>query len=248
MIVTTKISEDLVSRHHKFAPKDAMIIALHEDGRVFFAESMQIGSKIWDADSLRERKMQGIIHNLVVIARRNRLTPSKWDINAILKSRSDRMMAHQEALTSARKSSPEVVPAASSTQVIKAEKKIEPIPAATPVDNNDEDAFVSIRTLEPAVRRRKAGDLFLSVRSNGKIILGKAFREKIADWAGLNIMVSRNFKRIAVSVGPEYEPNKSGTYLNRALAAKLAFPEDSGTIRVILEWDKDLNAFVGSFQ
>jgi hypothetical protein len=48
--------------------------------------------------------------------------------------------------------------------------------------------------------------------------------------------------------GKDYNVNQSGTYVNRAMCDKLTFPEDAGTIRVVLNWDDKLNMYVGEFQ
>ena len=87
----------------------------------------------------------------------------------------------------------------------------------------------------------------MSFRSDGKIILCKALRDAIP-WTTLNMMVTRDFKRFGIMQGKDYNVNQSGTYVNRAMCDKLTFPEDTGTIRVVLNWDDKLNMYVGDFQ
>ncbi|AER70223.1 hypothetical protein F416_gp091 [Salmonella typhimurium phage PhiSH19] len=112
---------------------------------------------------------------------------------------------------------------------------------------DDPSEFISLRELEPPARRRVANEMFVSFRPDGKIILCKALRDALP-WTTLNMMVARDFKRFGVCAGKDYNVNQSGTYVNRAMCSKLTFPEDSGTIRVVVEWDDKLNMYVGDFQ
>ncbi|EDL0984682.1 hypothetical protein COP89_22580 [Salmonella enterica subsp. enterica serovar Typhimurium] len=107
--------------------------------------------------------------------------------------------------------------------------------------------FISLRELEPPTRRRIANELFVSFRPDGKIILCKALRDSLP-WTTLNMVVTRDFNRFGIMQGKDYNVNQSGTYVNRAMCSKLVFPEDTGTIRVRLEWDETLNMYVGDIK
>lgn len=280
MIITKTIAEAIIEKNKPFAPEKAKVILVHEDGRVIFAEKFEQGCKFWYSDNMRESTLQGIIHKLTLVAKRN----DQGDWVALLdfsskvtpvapKSRHDRILEQQEKLNSARAGKkPPVVPAASEPkkkgEITRTASKqyshyvetpnppqglsvVDPVKTIAAVEITPEsaafgaDEFMSIRELEPMTRRRIASELFVSFRPDGKIILCKALRDTLT-WTTLNMMVSRNFKRFAIMQGKEFTANQSGTYVNRALCAKLTFPEDAGTIRAVLEWDDNLNAYVGS--
>lgn len=251
MLITKTIAEALIEKNKPFAPNAAKIIAVHEDGRIIFAEKFEQGVKFWYADTMRESTLQGIIHKLTLVAKRNDQGDwvcisdfSKKVIPAAPKSRQDRILESQEKLRAARESKP-----SSASKVV---KNVDVMPVVQlskgdlKVETEMMSDFISIRDLDP-LARRSPELLFISFRPNGKIIMSKALRDKLA-WTTINMLVSRNFKRFAVSQGDQYNVNRSGTYVNRALCSKLSFPEDSGTVRAVLEWDNNLNMFVGEFQ
>lgn len=249
IVPTLKTARELIQKHSRFAPEVAEYIALHEDGRVFFATSMEQGVRIWDADTMREKTMQGIIHSLTAFAKRKSQGVNDWEIiktNLTEEKRGARMLRHQKALAAVREHPITVDP--TKTQVIKADPVVEPLFTPSEPETESASEFVSVRTLESSVRRRKEGDLFVSVRTNGKIVIGKALRDHINGWKGLSFMVSKDFRRLALTMGDDYDNNKSGTYLARGLTARLKFPEDSGTIRIIMKWEPGLNSFVGDIR
>lgn len=266
------IVQTIIEQNKKFAPNRAKVILIHEDGRVVFAEKFEQGCVFWWGDTLRESKLQGVIHKLSLVAKRN--DNGEWvPASKILEkhippkpmSRQDRILVHQETLKKARTiSTSDAVPA------VKQEIKIDIIKPRTdgdlkvdsgpvslikpdlvvetivePEKSFNLDDFICIRDLEAPRNRRAPDELFVSFRSNGKMIFCKALREQLP-WPGLNMLVSKDFKQFAVMQGRVYNVNQSGTYINRALASKLSFPEDSGTVRVIMEWNEKLNAFTGT--
>lgn len=280
------IVQTIIEQNKMFAPNRAKVILIHEDGRVVFAEKFEQGCAFWWGDTLRESKLQGVIHKLSLVAKRN--DNGEWvPASKILEkhvppkpmSRQDRILAHQETLKKARSGStgevdkskshtgsknPSVAPAtkedvkvdiikprtggdlkvdSTSTSVIKSDPVVEAI--VEPEKSFNLDDFICIRDLEAPRNRRAPDELFVSFRSNGKMIFCKALREQLP-WPGLNMLVSKDFKQFAIMQGKVYNVNQSGTYINRALASKLSFPEDSGTVRVIMEWNEKLNAFTGT--
>lgn len=248
MLLTKTIVEALIEKNKVFAPNAAKIIAVHEDGRIIFAEKFEQGVKFWYSDTMRESTMQGIIHKLTLIAKRN--DQGDWvgvaDFSTKItppapKSRQERILESQEKLRAAREPKPKPAPVA---KVVDVKPVIQPV--VEKVETEMASDFISIRDLDP-LSRRSPELLFISFRANGKIIMSKSLRDKMS-WATINMLVSRDFKRFAVAEGKEYNINRSGTYVNRALCSKLSFPEDSGTVRAILEWDDKLNMFVGEFQ
>lgn len=299
MIITKKIAEAIIDKHKVYAPAAAKVILVHEDARVFFAEKFEQGCLFWSADTMRESKLQGLIHKLTLVAKRN--DQGDWvgvaDFSSKVtpptpKSRQERILEAQENLRAARASkpkpdqSPTIIPATkvelppvsekavdqlvkkrggefrktdteyahlvkpvelvkpvTSCEVIKSLKSIQPFIPNSPGD----DEFISIRELGPVAARRVPDELFVSFRSDGKIIFCKALRETLP-WPQLELMVSRNFARFAIKQGKTYSANQSGTYVNKALRDKINFPADSGTVRVIVEWDETLNMYVGEFQ
>lgn len=315
MLLTKSIAAAIIEKNKAFAPNTAKVMLVHEDARVIFAEKFEMGAKFWYADNLRESKLQGIIHKLTLVAKRN--DQGDWvgvsDFSTKITpkaplSRQERILQAQEKLRLARctpKAKPDASPVITPTTklppvsdksveqyaekrkgvvvesqrmvktenghaVVKAVKAVEPlkdssksavevISAVTEVVNkvrqdmvalgtlDDPSEFISLRELEAPTRRRVANELFVSFRPNGKIILCKALRESLP-WATLNMMVTRDFKRFGVMQGKDYNVNQSGTYVNRAMCDKLTFPEDTATIRVVLNWDDKLNMYVGDFQ
>lgn len=306
LLLTKSIAAAIIEKNKAFAPNAAKVMLVHEDARVFFAEKFEMGAKFWYADNLRESKLQGIIHKLTLVAKRN--DQGDWvgvsDFSTKITpkaplSRQERILQAQEKLRLARRvpkakpdASPVITPATklhpvsdksveeyaekrkgkgAGMSVTKASKAVEPfkncsphedavVPAVAKASNPDpaevsalaervkDSEFISLRELEPPARRRRvANELFVSFRSNGKITLCKALRESLP-WATLNMMVTRDFKRFGIMQGKDYNVNQSGTYVNRAMCDKLTFPEDTGTIRVVLNWDDKLNMYVGDFQ
>lgn len=273
--LTPKKAQEILQANSRFAPIAAQYIVVDPEGKVYFAETLSRTGLLWDAESLRECQKAVAIMGLYPIAKRN--APNTWKLLAIKEkgepsgNRAQRMLKHQQALTSARVVQPAVttidVAKATTTivaaakeltkEVIKADPVIEPVPAVkantllvvdeAPIIIGDINLseFISLRSLETVPRKLKEGELLLSLRSNGKIVLSRTLRNRVEGWEGMNILVSKDFRRVAVCMGNDYEPNKSGTYMSRALTSKLKFPDDSGTIRVLLAWDKGLNAFVG---
>lgn len=307
MLLTKTIAAAIIEKNKPFAPNSARVMLVHDDARVIFAEKFEQGSTFWFADTMRESKLQGIIHKLTLVAKRNdqgdwvgvsdfstKITP-KTPV-----SRQERILQAQENLRMARSTpkakpdaSPVITPATklppvsdksveqyaekrngNGMSVSKMSKTVEPfkncspqernmavdvVPAAVKANSLDpteaqalvesikNSRFISLRELEPPARRRVANELFVSFRPDGKIILCKALRDALP-WTTLNMMVSLDFKRFGVCAGKDYNVNQSGTYVNRAMCSKLTFPEDSGTIRVVLEWDDALNMYVGEFQ
>lgn len=307
MLLTKTIAAAIIEKNKPFAPNSARVMLVHDDARVIFAEKFEQGSTFWFADTMRESKLQGIIHKLTLVAKRNdqgdwvgvsdfstKITP-KTPV-----SRQERILQAQENLRMARSipkakpdASPVITPATklppvsdksveqyaekrngNGMSVSKMSKTVEPfkncspqergmavdvVPAAVKANSPDpteaqalvesikNSRFISLRELEPPARRRVANELFVSFRPDGKIILCKALRDALP-WTTLNMMVSLDFKRFGVCAGKDYNVNQSGTYVNRAMCSKLTFPEDSGTIRVVLEWDDTLNMYVGEFQ
>ncbi|EHJ9376155.1 hypothetical protein KB816_002864 [Salmonella enterica] len=268
MIITKKIAESIVEKNKMFAPNKAKVILIHEDGRVIFAEKFEQGCAFWFADTMRESKLQGIIYKLTLVAKRN--GQGDWvtvcdfssKVETKPKTRQERILEAQEKLRVARTSSsekpeikPAVMPVTNNPLPPVGQKAFEQYvekrkeeSMKTPVENNDESEFISIRQLCPQEQRYSSpNDLFVSFRCNGKIILCKTLREQLP-WPNINMMVSRNFKRFAISEGNDYPVNKSGTYANKHMCGKLSFPNDSGTIRVRLEWDETLNMYVGDIK
>lgn len=286
MMISKKIAEAIIEKNKPYAPEKAKVILVHEDGRAIFAEKFEQGVKFWYADTMRESTLQGIIHKLTLVAKRNdqgdwvgvsdfstKFTP------AAPKSRQERILEEQEKLRMARSKpkpdcspviKPAVVPKSKDLPpvsqkaveqlvekrkgdvVMKSDSSVEPF-KPDPSDVNAlaemvrNSQFISLRELEPPARRRIANELFVSFRPDGKIILCKALRD-IIPWTTLNMMVTRDFKRFGIMQGKDYNVNQSGTYVNRAMCSKLNFPEDAGTIRVVLNWDDKLNMYVGDFQ
>ncbi|WDR21188.1 hypothetical protein PJM37_0109 [Salmonella phage vB_SenM_UTK0004] len=263
MIITKKIAESIIEKNKMFAPNKAKVILIHDDGRVVFAEKFEQGCAFWFADTMRESKLQGIIYKLTLVAKRN--DQGDWvtvcdfssKVDTRPKSRQERILEAQEKLVAARTSpvikpaviSPSIdLPPVSQKAVEQYAEKRKEEPVKSPVENKEESEFISIRQLCPQERRFSSpNDLFVSFRSNGKIILCKTLREQL-QWPNINMMVSRNFKRFAIGEGKDYPVNKSGTYANRHMCDKLSFPNDSGTIRVRLEWDETLNMYVGDIK
>lgn len=288
MLLTKTIAAAIIEKNKAFAPNAAKVMLVHEDARVIFAEKFEMGAKFWYADNLRESKLQGIIHKLTLVAKRN--DQGDWvgvsDFSTKITpkaplSRQERILEAQEKLRAAR-STPKAKPDASPVikpavvpkskylppvsqkaveqlvekrkgdVVMKSDSSVEPFkPDPAEVQALSEKVknsqFISLRELEPPTRRRIANELFVSFRSDGKIILCKALRDAIP-WTTLNMMVTRDFKRFGIMQGKDYNVNQSGTYVNRAMCDKLTFPEDTGTIRVVLNWDDKLNMYVGDFQ
>lgn len=305
MLLTKTIAAAIIEKNKAFAPNAAKVMLVHEDARVIFAEKFEMGAKFWYADNLRESKLQGIIHKLTLVAKRN--DQGDWvgvsDFSTKITpkaplSRQERILQAQEKLRLARRASkakpdasPVITPATklhpvsdksieeyaekrkgkdTGMSVSKASKTFElfkncsphgdaVVPAVAKASNPDpaevqalaekvkNSQFISLRELEPPTRRRIANELFVSFRSDGKIVLCKALRDAIP-WTTLNMMVTRDFKRFGIMQGKDYNVNQSGTYVNRAMCDKLTFPEDTGTIRVVLNWDDNLNMYVGDFQ
>lgn len=304
MLLTKSIAAAIIEKNKAFAPNTAKVMLVHEDARVIFAEKFEMGAKFWYADNLRESKLQGIIHKLTLVAKRN--DQGDWvgvsDFSTKITpkaplSRQERILEAQEKLRAARSTpkakpdaSPVITPAtklppvsdksveqyaekrkgngmsvskmSKTVEPFKANPAVEVVSAVTEVVSkvredmvalgalgalDDPSEFISLRELEPPARRRVANEMFVSFRSDGKIILCKALRDAIP-WTTLNMMVTRDFKRFGVCAGKDYNVNQSGTYVNRAMCSKLTFPEDSGTIRVVVEWDDKLNMYVGDFQ
>lgn len=256
MLLTSKIVSNLIEKNKPFAPEKAKVMLIHEDGRVIFAEKYEQGCKFWYADTMRESVLQGIIHKLSIFAKRNdhgewvEFLSSRPPVAGSPMSRQDRILAQQEALKAARKGAKPAKPTPTVIDpVIKSSAVVEPL---NPEPNQlvkpaSDSEFISVRELEPAVRRRTPTELFVSFRSDGKIILCKSLRDRLT-WPTLNMMVSRDFKRFAIMPGKEYNANQSGTYVSRSLCSKLKYPEDSNTVRAVLEWDEGMNMFVGEFQ
>lgn len=314
MLLTKTIAAAIIEKNKAFAPNAAKVMLVHEDARVIFAEKFEMGAKFWYADNLRESKLQGIIHKLTLVAKRN--DQGDWvgvsDFSTKITpkaplSRQERILEAQEKLRAARstpKAKPDANPATklppvseksveqyaekrksvvmesqrlvkteNGHAIVKTDKTVEPfknssksavevVSAVTEVVSkvredmialgalgalDDPSEFISLRELEPPTRRRIANELFVSFRSDGKIVLCKALRDAIP-WTTLNMMVTRDFKRFGIMQGKDYNVNQSGTYVNRAMCDKLTFPEDTGTIRVVLNWDDKLNMYVGDFQ
>lgn len=304
MLLTKTIAAAIIEKNKTFAPNAARVMLVHEDARVIFAEKFEMGATFWYADNLRESKLQGIIHKLTLVAKRN--DQGDWvgvsDFSTKIspkapQTRQERILQAQENLRLARSTpkskpdaSPVITPAtklppvsdksveqyaekrkgdgmsvskmSKTVEPFKANPAVEVVSAVTEVVSkvredmvalgalgalDDPSEFISLRELEPPARRRVANEMFVSFRSDGKIILCKALRDAIP-WTTLNMMVTRDFKRFGVCAGKDYNVNQSGTYVNRAMCSKLTFPEDSGTIRVVVEWDDKLNMYVGDFQ
>ena len=288
MIITKKIAEAIIDKHKVYAPAAAKVILVHEDARVFFAEKFEQGCLFWSADTMRESKLQGLIHKLTLVAKRN--DQGDWvgvaDFSSKVtpptpKSRQERILEAQENLRAARASkpkpdqSPTIIPATkvelppvsekavdqlvkkrggefrkTDTEYAHLVKPVELVSAVVDLAKavrEDDSEFISIRELGPVAARRVPDELFVSFRSDGKIIFCKALRETLP-WPQLELMVSRNFARFAIKQGKTYSANQSGTYVNKALRDKINFPADSGTVRVIVEWDETLNMYVGEFQ
>ncbi|EBS2632413.1 hypothetical protein DRX00_11660 [Salmonella enterica subsp. enterica serovar Gatuni] len=305
MLLTKTIAAAIIEKNKTFAPNAARVMLVHEDARVIFAEKFEMGATFWYADNLRESKLQGIIHKLTLVAKRN--DQGDWvgvsDFSTKItpkapQTRQERILQAQENLRLARSTpkskpdaSPVITPATklppvsdksveqyaekrngNGMSVTKMSKTVEPFKNCSPKERNmavdvvpvaaakpdpaevsalaekvKGSEFISLRELEPPARRRIANEMFVSFRPDGKIILCKALRDALP-WTTLNMMVTRDFKRFGVCAGKDYNVNQSGTYVNRAMCSKLTFPEDSGTIRVIVEWDDKLNMYVGDFQ
>lgn len=284
MLLTKTIAAAIIEKNKSFAPNAARVLLVHEDARVIFAEKFEQGATFWYADNLRESKLQGIIHKLTLVAKRN--DQGDWvgvsDFSSKIPpktpiSRQERVLQAQEKLRMARgtpkakpEASPVIVPATKlppvsdkSVEQYAEKRKVElVVPKTVKVvepfrpDPQEVNAlaekvkgseFISLRELEPPARRRIANEMFVSFRPDGKIILCKALRDALP-WTTLNMMVTRDFKRFGVMQGKDYNVNQSGTYVNRAMCDKLTFPEDAGTIRVVLNWDDKLNMYVGEFQ
>lgn len=301
MLLTKTIAAAIIEKNKTFAPNAARVMLVHEDARVIFAEKFEMGAKFWYADNLRESKLQGIIHKLTLVAKRN--DQGDWvgvsDFSTKItpkapQTRQERILQAQENLRLARstpKSKPDATPVitpatklppvsdksveqyaekrkgdgmsvskmSKTVEPFKANPAVEVVSAVTEVVSKvredmialgalgDPSEFISLRELEPPARRRVANEMFVSFRPDGKIILCKALRDALP-WTTLNMMVTRDFKRFGVCAGKDYNVNQSGTYVNRAMCSKLTFPEDSGTIRVVVEWDDELNMYVGDFQ
>lgn len=70
MTTISKIDE-LILQNKEFAPVKANVILMHEDGRVFYAEKFEMGSKFWHADTMQQSIIQGIYYKLKIIANRS---------------------------------------------------------------------------------------------------------------------------------------------------------------------------------
>ncbi|AHZ60315.1 hypothetical protein HQ81_0073 [Dickeya phage phiDP23.1] len=276
MLLTKTIAAAIIEKNKSSAPNAARVLLIHEDSRVIFAEKFEMGATLWYADNMRESKMHGVIHKLILVAMRN--DQGDWvnvsDFSGKIPQETPVSRLQLRMALNAPKAKPDassiIIPATKLSLantnhaehctekckvelvVQKASKVVESFkPDSVEVEALAEKVkgseFISLRELEPPHRHRIANEMFVSFRPNGNIILCKALRDALP-WTTLNMMVTRDFKRFGVCAGKDYNVNQSGTYVNRAMCSKLTFPGDAGTIRVVLNWDDKLNMYVGDFQ
>lgn len=125
-------------------------------------------------------------------------------------------------------------------------QEVKPAPAAKETVKLNMSDFISVRELDRSPRQKCPDQMFVSFRKNGKIILSKALMKQLP-WKSMNIMITPDFKYLALCRGEEYNVNPSGAYSHKALASKVVFPEGLDTVRVFVAWDDELHALVGSF-
>lgn len=125
-------------------------------------------------------------------------------------------------------------------------QEVKPAPAAKETVKLNMSDFISVRELDRSPRQKCPDQMFVSFRKNGKIILSKALMKQLP-WKSMNIMITPDFKYLALCRGEEYNVNSSGTYSHKALVSKVVFPEGMDTVRVFVAWDDELHALVGSF-
>lgn len=256
------------------APNGANVILQHRDGRIFYAEAFTIGSMFWDDTGSNPRSLQGIIYNLRVVAKRTGEKSNIWtwvETNDVVvvpvkkpatSGRKAQVEKAARSLTSARKQLEKATSALSSVAtpaapvvkekvvvqpaVVEAPVKKAPAPATQDAKKLNMSDFMSIKDLNDASRPPRPDQLFISLRSNGKIILSRALAHQLP-WKTMNFMITPDFKYLAICQGDQYKMNKTGTYFHKALVSKISFPKGIETVRVFVEWDDNLKALVGSF-
>lgn len=242
--------KDIITGFKRHAPLKAKVILRHSDGRVFFAEKFEQGVTFWGANGGDPRELQGIIHKLELVAKRN--DQGDWvgihDLNGTPAPTGRKLNAlkHQTALSNR----PKVTPAVS---VSKADPVVEPLkvklsPVAPQLTQIRLADFVSIRDLESPEVRRCVHEPFISFRMNGKIILNKLLRETLGDME-FSMSINKDFDTVLlIPGGTGYHTNGSGCYSNKTLAAKLKFPDDRATLRALLTWNETLKGYMGKIQ
>lgn len=237
----------IIKQHSRFAPDAANVIIVHKDGRVFFAEKFEQGSQFWDASTMLPRTLQGIIYSCSLVAKRS--DAGHWvsvnDLGGIMggkeyptkRSPPPYVKEQMSKITNRPRPTPK-------------EPKVEVVPA-TAVETKSakkgtdwRSEFIGIKELD-CERNPRNHPLFVSIRTDGKIILSKGLLDKID--GNFDFLVSKDRKAIAlVKNGSMYNRNKSGNYSHKGLPKYLKFPEDSGTVRIYMDWDQEKNAFIGS--
>lgn len=124
-------------------------------------------------------------------------------------------------------------------------QEVKPAPAAKETVKLNMGDFISVRELDRSPRQKCPDKMFVSFRKNGKIILSKALLKQLP-WKSMNIMITPDFKYLALCRGEEYNVNPSGAYSHKPLVSKVVFPEGLDTVRVFVAWDDELHALVGS--
>lgn len=204
--------------------------------------------------------------NDVVVVPITKSKPATQVSQAPVTPRQERMAKAASALTTARSKAPVSKPAASPTPVVKEKVVVQPAVTEAPknvgkvaasvepevkpitqgaVKLNMSD-FMSIKDLNDASRPPRPEQMFISLRSNGKIILSRALAHQLP-WKTMNFMITQDFKYLAICQGDQYKMNKTGTYFHKGLVSKVSFPKGIETVRIFVEWDDNLKALVGSF-
>ncbi len=229
----------IIAKHARYAPEAANVLLAHKDGRVFYAEKFEQGCLFWDADTMLPRTLKGIIHACYLVAKRK--DDGNWvGVNDLGGTRTPKR------LPAAPKFVKEEMAKASVRRIDKSKPSTTVVPAVLPkpesVDWRSE--FISIKELD-SERNPRNHPLFVSIRADGKIILSKGLLDKIDD--NFDFLVSKDRKVIAlVKNGSMYNRNKSGNYSHKGLPKYLKFSDDSGTVRIYMDWDQEKNAFIGN--
>lgn len=271
MIITKKIAETLIDKHKLFAPNKAKVILIHKvDGRVFFAEKFEQGCKFWSADNMRESTLQGIIHKLEIVAKRNDQGDwvamvdfsSKVEPPKAPKTRMEKIAQAQELVSKKSGSGTSVTIKRTPLKYEKPDSMESPAVAVDPVDYGAVDdpklpapvsiqdqadpfaGFYSIRSLQTTGPKIAAPSITLR-RKTGVVYVNPLIRDKIGVNNEFDVLVNDG-EIYFVKGRPALIMKQRGSFNSVRLCNLVDF-KGRESVSIMFEWKEELQAFYGKF-
>lgn len=264
MIITKQIAESLIDKHKHFAPLKARVMLIHkDDARVFYAEKFEQGCAFWAADTRRESVLQGLIHKLELVAKRNdkgdwvAVTDFKSKPTTTVKkpTRLEKIVKTQELVYKKRVTTPPAVvsPVEEKEDLppsMKLVNSIEPGRNLHKPDSESLDPFEGLMSLKSFYAPGPKPDVaMMTIRKKANVFrLNPIIKEKIGVDHCFDILVNPEDGRIAIVLGRKVFTMKEKPCFTSKSFAKMVDCPDNAVFHIEFEWDEKHQAFFGNMK